>query len=66
MVTTVQVQEDTVQLLQQERKVMGANSYDEVIKKLLTKNRPDLLRGFLGKGNFKKFLTGLREKHDRY
>ncbi|MDO8642415.1 MAG: hypothetical protein Q7R76_02370 [Candidatus Woesearchaeota archaeon] len=68
MATTIQVMDETRDQLQQLRKTMHAESYDEVIKKLMnTAAVPKKsLYGFLGKKNMKEILEGLRDETDRF
>jgi len=67
MVTTIQVQEDTLELLKQMRAIIKTNSYDMTIKEMIKKSavKEQTLYGFLGKKTMKNILTGLRDEHDR-
>ena len=70
MVTTIQIQENTLKLLKKLKDETKANSYDETIKIVVssrTKNKS--LAGFLGKMPRKvilKDLKELRDKSDRF
>ncbi len=68
MVTTIQLQDETLLLLKKFKSQLDASSYDETIRKMAhIKN--ESLAGFLGKGLSRKqkdeFLTNIRDKHDR-
>ncbi|RJQ22520.1 hypothetical protein C4580_00520 [Candidatus Woesearchaeota archaeon] len=65
--TTIQVQERTLHLLQQMRKSKGAKSYDEVILDLMRNAAPrKSMYGALGKASWKEIMRDLRDKDDRF
>lgn len=68
MATTIQVQEDTLELLKQMREMTKTASYDAAIKEMLKKStrHEKSLYGFLGKKNMKQILKGLRDENDRF
>ena len=67
MTTTIQVQEDTLELLKQLRAVTKSETYDSTIKEVLKQsgNKEKSMYGFLGKKNMKQILKGLRDESDR-
>lgn len=67
MATTIQLQEETVELLKRLRKETHASSYDEAIRKMLTNSAESIQSyyGFLGKRSTKQILENLRDKSDR-
>ena len=68
MTTTIQVHDDTLELLKLYRKSTKAASYDETIKVMIKKATAprESLKGFLGKRSMKYILEGLRDKTDRF
>ena len=68
MVTTIQVNEETLERLKQLRKQMIADSYNEVIDRLIKKPGEDNDYGYgmLGKRGMKWVMKDLRDKHDRF
>ncbi len=64
MVTTIQLDESTLELLKQLKQAKRASSYDEVVKGLITEHKQSLW-GFLGKQSLSKILTNLRDEKDR-
>lgn len=67
MVTTVQVSDDTLELLKKVKEETDAPSYDEAIKKLvLSQTRGSSLGGYLGKKPSARLLKDLRDKNDRF
>jgi len=71
MVTTIQVSERTLQLLQQLKSEFQASSYDEAITKIVvarTKRRS--MAGYAGrylsKKEKKEFLKDVRDESDRF
>ncbi len=67
MVTTVQIQDDTLELLKKVKEETHSHSYDEAIKKLyVMRIKEKSLGGFLGPRPSKELLKDLRDKHDRY
>ena len=67
MPTTIQIHEETLELLKKLRKPIKASSYDEVIVDIIKKaTKPtDSLYGFLGKKSMKEILRGLRDEENR-
>ena len=68
MSTTIQVNEDTVDVLKILRDQMNASSYDALIKVLIEKamKPKKSLWGYGGKKTMKDILKDLRDKSDRY
>jgi len=67
MVTTIQVQDNTLLLLKKLKEETKANSYDEAIKNIaIARGKEESLYGFLGKKDRKWILKDLRDKHDRF
>jgi len=67
MKTTIQINQNTLELLRKVRDDTNSSSYDEVINKLTIKNlNKESLFGYLGKKNRKGILNGLRYKNDRF
>jgi len=65
MTTTIQIKDETHDLLKKLRSSLEAHSYDEVIISLAAM-RTRSLYGFCGKRSLKEVLAGLRDKHDRF
>lgn len=67
MPTTIQVTEETLELLKRMRKAADASSYDELIQTVIKKTTTahESLYGLLGKKTMKDILRGLRDEHDR-
>ena len=67
MKTTVQINQDTLELLKKVKDNTSSNSYDEAINKIIIKNlNKESLFGYLGKKNRKFILKNLRDKSDRF
>ena len=70
MVTTIQVQDTTLELLKKLKNETKAISYDETIKKIAAeRTKNESLAGFLGKMPRKLILKELRElrsENDRF
>ena len=67
MKTTIQVEQNTLELLRKIKESTNSNSYDETINKIVLKNlNTKSLFGYLGKKNIKEILKGLRDKSDRF
>ncbi len=67
MKTTIQINQNTLELLKKVRDDTSSNSYDEAINKIIIRNlNKESLFGYLGKKNRKFILRGLREKSDRF
>ena len=67
MSTTIQIDNETHEILSKLRKSLHAESYNEVIKILLKKglHKSRSMYGFLGKMSSKVILKDLRDKSDR-
>lgn len=66
MVTTIQISQETHEILTKMRENFGVESYNEVVNKLIEKSFPKKsFYGFLGKRNRKEILKDLRDKNDR-
>ena len=68
MTTTIQIREDTLNVLKQLKETYHAKTYDETLKEILMQKAPKSLAGFLGKGkkySAKQILEGLRDERDR-
>jgi len=67
MKTTIQINQNTLELLKKVKDDTSSNSYDEVINKIIIKNlNKESLFGYLGKRNRKFILKELRDKSDRF
>lgn len=67
MVTTIQVRENTLEVLKKLRRETKSQSYDEAINKLVAKTmKKESLAGFLGKKSQMWILKDLRDKNDRF
>ena len=67
MKTTIQINENTLELLRKIRDTTNSNSYDETINKIILKSlNKESLFGYLGKKSIKEILKGLRNKDDRF
>ena len=67
MVTTIQVQQQTLELLKKLKEETRARSYDEAITKIVVAGtKTESLYGFLGKRSRKWILKDLRDKSDRF
>ena len=67
MKTTIQINENTLELLKKVKDNTNSNSYDETINKIILKNiNKESMFGYLGKKNRKAILKGLRNKNDRF
>ncbi len=71
MVTTIQVQETTLQFLKKLKEETKSNSYDETIKNvIIARTKNESLAGYLGKYLGKKsrkwILNDLRDENDRF
>ncbi|MBI2103154.1 hypothetical protein HYT55_04900 [Candidatus Woesearchaeota archaeon] len=66
MVTTVQISEDTLELLKKLKANTQSASYDEAIRKVVISCiREKSLGGYLGRKPSSQLLKNLRDKHDR-
>jgi len=62
MVTTIQVTEEVLDYLKHFRDRASAESYNEVIKKMIKQiSKQDSMYGYLGKKSMKGILKGLRD-----
>ncbi len=71
MVTTIQVSEQTLRLLQQLKSEFLASSYDETINKIaIARTKHKSMAGYLGKylteKDKKEFLKDVRDESDRF
>jgi len=67
MVTTVQISDDTLELLKKMKAETKSSSYDEAIKKMVISCvREKSLAGYLGLKSSVQLMKNLREKHDRF
>ena len=66
MITTIQIEGDTMQKLKQLKEQSHAKSFNEVILSLLKKKHPTALYGILHKEDIHALLKGLRDKHERF
>ena len=67
MVTTIQVQDTTLQLLKKLKEETKSNSYDETIKNIvIARTKGKSLAGFLGRRSRTWILKDLRDKSDRF
>lgn len=71
MVTTIQVDENTILLLKKLKEALEASSYDEAITKIAIKHLKPArsmagsLKKYVGKLSKKEILKDLRDKNDR-
>ena len=67
MQTTIQISDQTLELLKKMKNETGSKSYDEAITKIVLKSfKKESLAGYLGEKPLKHLLHGLRDKSDRY
>lgn len=71
MVTTIQVAEQTLDLLKKVKDETNSDSYDSVITELILQkvvkgSMAGYLGKFLGKKSKKEILINLRDKHERF
>ena len=69
MATTIQVNEETLELLKKYKEQMHAETYDEVIRKFMTKGLGEYakkFKGYLGNLNRNELMKDLRDKKDRF
>ena len=70
MVTTIQINDHTLQILKKLKEEINASSYDEAINKMVTRKKKKSLAGSIGKEVGKKtkmeILKNLREKNERF
>ena len=66
MKTTIQINQNTLELLRKVRDDNRSGSYDEIITKIIIRNlNKESLFGYLGKKNRRFILKELRDKSDR-
>lgn len=66
MATTVQVAQETLELLKRFKGSRKAKSYDEAVRKMLVEAWPkESMWGVLGKKTMKQIMEGLRDERDR-
>ena len=65
MVTTIQINERTLEILKKIKEETNSLSYDEAINKLVLKKEKSLA-GLLGKKPTKDILRDLRDKNERF
>ena len=67
MVTTIQIQDRTLEMLRKVKDETKSASYDEAIKKIILREQnKGSFFGYLGKKTRKEILRGLRDKNDRF
>jgi hypothetical protein len=67
MVTTIQVGEDTLEILKHLRSAYEAKSYDEALRRALDElTRRESLAGILKHIPREELQEGLRDEHDRF
>lgn len=67
MTTTIQINEDTLELLKKYKEQTKAHTYDDVIKNFMKMGAyAKTFKGYLGKKNMSFVMAGLRDKKDRY
>ena len=66
MTTTIQIQDETLELLKKVKEENHASSYDEAIRKIvILQVKEKSMGGYLGSRPSKQLMKGLRDKHDR-
>lgn len=66
MVTTVQIQEDTLELLKKVKEETKSASYDEAIKKMVLMQVKESFAGYLADYSSKNVYKGVRDKRERF
>ncbi|MBI2582476.1 hypothetical protein HYV87_05110 [Candidatus Woesearchaeota archaeon] len=68
MVTTVQIQDETLELLKKVKEETKSASYDEAIKKIILSTVKESFAGYLSRPGYssKQIMKDLRDKHDRF
>ena len=67
MTTTVQVQDETLELLRKVKAETQSSSYDEAIRKIVVLQvQEKTLGGYLGARSPKRLLRGLRDERERF
>ncbi|MBI2572674.1 hypothetical protein HYV86_02340 [Candidatus Woesearchaeota archaeon] len=67
MVTTIQINDDTLNLLRKIKQETNSSSYDEAIRKIAADRVKESFAGYLGpKRSSKQILKDLRDKSDRF
>ncbi|MBI4438990.1 hypothetical protein HY640_03615 [Candidatus Woesearchaeota archaeon] len=66
MVTTIQVEEETLELLKKLKEHFNVSTYNEAIERMAERGlRRRSMQGYLGRRNRADILRGLRDKHER-
>lgn len=66
MTTTIQISEDTLELLKKYKEQTRAQTYEEVIRNFMKLGQyAKTFRGYVGKKNMKWVMESLRDKKDR-
>ena len=66
MVTTVQIQDDTLELLKKVKEETKSASYDEAIKKMVLMRVKESFAGYLAEHSSKNIYKGVRDKRERF
>ena len=67
MVTTVQISDETLELLKKIKEETKSSSYDEAIRKIVSSRVNESFAGYLGpKRSSKDLMKDLRDKSDRF
>ncbi len=67
MPTTIQINEETLELLKKVKHQTKAQTYDEVIQNFMKLSEyARTFRGFIGKKKSRDLMHGLRDKKDRF
>ncbi len=67
MTTTIQIQDETAELLKRYKEQLHLKTYDEAIRKMMhLGDYAKQFRGILGKGTMKDVMKDLRDKTDRF
>jgi len=65
MVTTIQINKRTLEILKKIKEDTNSSSYDETINKVVARLKRASLAVYLGKRPIKEILRDLREKNER-
>ncbi len=66
MATTVQIQDETLELLKKIKVETKSASYDEAIRKIVLLRVQESFAGYLATGSAKDPYKGVRDKRDRF
>ena len=66
MATTVQIQDETLNLLKKVKEETHSSSYDEAIKKIIALRVQESFAGYLAAYASKAPYKGVRDKRDRF